>query len=185
MMESHPFPLWLGRTMGLVRRGAAALGALVAAHYPVLPGNELRSVLFSAGNELLHPHRPGRLDFLSRWKASNPFGPLPLRRGEVLSKLPSGLFLHRILLAFVLEFMYDSYMAKSIVSVTHKRRPGRPATGHDPARSVRLSDEIIDRIEKWAARQDDKPPRSEAIRRLVERGLASEPAPTKPRRTKS
>jgi hypothetical protein len=39
---------------------------------------------------------------------------------------------------------------------------------------VRLSDEIIDRIEKWAMRQEDKPPRSEAIRRLVERGLVAE-----------
>src|SRR5258708_797999 len=78
------------------------------------------------------------------------------------------------LLAFVLQFMYDRYMAKSTVSVTQKRRPGRPATGHDPARSVRLSDEIIDRIEKWAMRQQDKPPRSEAIRRLVQRGLVTE-----------
>jgi hypothetical protein len=71
--------------------------------------------------------------------------------------------------------MYDSYMAKSIVNVTQKRRPGRPATGHDPARSVRLSDDIIDRIAKWAARQDDKPERSEAIRRLLEQALVASP----------
>jgi hypothetical protein len=64
-------------------------------------------------------------------------------------------------------------MVKSI-AVTHKKRGrGRPATGHDPARSVRLSDEIIKRIEKWGADQEDKPPRSEAIRRLVELGLAA------------
>jgi len=47
-------------------------------------------------------------------------------------------------------------------------------------RTVRLSDDIIDRIAKWAARQDDKPERSEAIRRLLERGLAP-PAPRKPK----
>jgi len=28
-------------------------------------------------------------------------------------------------------------------------------------------------IDEWAARQEDKPPRSEAIRRLVERGLSA------------
>jgi hypothetical protein len=68
--------------------------------------------------------------------------------------------------------MYDSKMAKSI-AVTHKKRGrGRPATGHDPARSVRLSDEVVERIGKWAALQDDKPERSEAIRRLVEQALA-------------
>jgi hypothetical protein len=89
-----------------------------------------------------------------------------------------------VLLAFVLQFMYDRYMAKSTISVTQKRRPGRPATGHDPARSVRLSDEIIDRIEKWSMRQADKPPRSEAIRRLVERGLAAEPIAPKRGRAK-
>jgi hypothetical protein len=30
---------------------------------------------------------------------------------------------------------------------------------------------MLSMIEDWAARQDDKPERSEAIRRLVERGL--------------
>jgi Arc/MetJ-type ribon-helix-helix transcriptional regulator len=65
-------------------------------------------------------------------------------------------------------------MPKSISVIHKKRERGRPATGHDPARSVRLSDEIIERIEKWAARQGDKPERSEAIRRLLERGLAAE-----------
>jgi hypothetical protein len=49
--------------------------------------------------------------------------------------------------------------------------PGRPATGKDPVRTMRLSDEFITTIDAWAARQDDAPTRSEAIRRLVELGL--------------
>jgi hypothetical protein len=48
---------------------------------------------------------------------------------------------------------------------------GRPATGKDPVRTMRLSDEFIIIIDAWAARQDDAPTRSEAIRRLVELGL--------------
>jgi hypothetical protein len=37
-------------------------------------------------------------------------------------------------------------------------------------------------VDEWAARQEDKPPRSEAIRRLVEHGLAAESPPKPPRR---
>jgi hypothetical protein len=48
---------------------------------------------------------------------------------------------------------------------------GRPATGKDPVRTMRLSDEFIIMIDAWAARQDDAPTRSEAIRRLVDLGL--------------
>ena len=53
------------------------------------------------------------------------------------------------------------------------KRPGagRPATGSDPSRTFRLSDEFIATVDAWAARQDDTPTRSEAIRRLVELGL--------------
>lgn len=36
---------------------------------------------------------------------------------------------------------------------------------------MRVSDDFIESIEAWAARQPDKPSRSEAIRRLVELGL--------------
>jgi hypothetical protein len=36
---------------------------------------------------------------------------------------------------------------------------------------MRLSDEFIATVDAWAARQDDSPTRSEAIRRLVELGL--------------
>jgi hypothetical protein len=53
------------------------------------------------------------------------------------------------------------------------KRPGagRPATGHDPSRTFRLSDEFMASVDTWAAEQDDEPGRSEAIRRLVELGL--------------
>jgi hypothetical protein len=55
--------------------------------------------------------------------------------------------------------------------VIPKRRPGRPATGNDAVRAIRLSDEFIAKVDQWAAKQDDAPGRSEAIRRLVEIGL--------------
>jgi hypothetical protein len=48
---------------------------------------------------------------------------------------------------------------------------GRPATGKDPVRTVRLSDEFIATIDAWSVKQPDNPSRSEAIRQLVERGL--------------
>jgi hypothetical protein len=61
-------------------------------------------------------------------------------------------------------------MKTSTKKVTPKRR-GRPATGKDPARTIRLSDEFIAKVDSWAGKQDDAPGRSEAIRRLVEIGL--------------
>jgi predicted transcriptional regulator len=66
-------------------------------------------------------------------------------------------------------------MAKSNTVLQKKRGRGRPATGHDPTTTIRLSDEIKAKIDEWAARQEDKPPRSEAIRRLVEQALAAAP----------
>jgi hypothetical protein len=61
-------------------------------------------------------------------------------------------------------------MAKSNKVVPKKRR-GRPATGRDPVTAIRLSQELRKTVDAWAERQDDKPARSEAIRRLVEIGL--------------
>ena len=55
-----------------------------------------------------------------------------------------------------------------------RKRPGRPATGQDPVTAIRLSDEMRRSVDQWAAKQDDKPGRSEAIRRLVERGLLAD-----------
>ena len=70
-------------------------------------------------------------------------------------------------------------MKKAIPKRIGGNRPGagRPATGRDPARTFRLSDEFIAAVDTWAAAQPDKPARSEAIRRLVEIGLT---VPTKP-----
>ena len=52
---------------------------------------------------------------------------------------------------------------------------GRPATGQDPVRTFRLSDEKVAEIDAWAARQPDKPARSEAFRRLIDLGIQAAP----------
>jgi hypothetical protein len=62
------------------------------------------------------------------------------------------------------------FMAKSNKVVPKKRR-GRPATGRDPVTAIRLSQELREKVDKWADKQDGQPSRSEAIRRLVELGL--------------
>jgi CopG-like RHH_1 or ribbon-helix-helix domain, RHH_5 len=46
-------------------------------------------------------------------------------------------------------FMYTRYMAMSTLTV-HKKKIGRPATGHDPAVTVRIPAEVLKKIEKWA-----------------------------------
>ena len=61
-------------------------------------------------------------------------------------------------------------MAKP-TAVEPKKR-GRPATGRDPFVGIRLPAELIQAVELWAGR-NDTPSRSEAIRRLVELGLAA------------
>jgi hypothetical protein len=61
-------------------------------------------------------------------------------------------------------------MSPSSKRVIPKKR-GRPATGNDPVRAFRMSDEFMATVDAWAAKQDDKPSRAEAIRRLVELGL--------------
>jgi hypothetical protein len=65
-------------------------------------------------------------------------------------------------------------MKKAIRKARGGKRPGsgRKPTGVDPARTIRLSDEFIATVDAWAGRQDDTPSRSEAVRRLVEIGLA-------------
>jgi hypothetical protein len=59
----------------------------------------------------------------------------------------------------------------SIQKVIPKKKMGRPATGRDPIRTFRLSDEKVAEIDAWAARQPDKPSRSEALRRLIDLGI--------------
>ena len=52
------------------------------------------------------------------------------------------------------------------------KRRGRPATGRDPVTALRLAPALKSAIESWAKQQNDKPKRSEAIRRLIEFALA-------------
>jgi Arc/MetJ-type ribon-helix-helix transcriptional regulator len=65
-----------------------------------------------------------------------------------------------------------NYCTTKTMNASKKRKPGRPATGQIPARSIRLPKELSARIDSWAVKQPDTPLRSEAIRRLVELGLA-------------
>jgi len=60
---------------------------------------------------------------------------------------------------------------KKAISVMQKR--GRPATGKMPTIALRAPDDFRIAVEKWAAKQNDKPSLSEAIRRLVELGLVA------------
>ncbi len=60
-------------------------------------------------------------------------------------------------------------MMRKSIKVTPKKRRGRPATGKDPHVTARMPTELVKQIELWASANDTT--RSEAIRRLVERGL--------------
>jgi hypothetical protein len=57
------------------------------------------------------------------------------------------------------------------IKVVPKKSRGRPATGKDPVTAIRLPEDLRAAIDKWAAKQDGAPSRSEAIRCLVEIGL--------------
>jgi hypothetical protein len=52
-----------------------------------------------------------------------------------------------------------------------RTKKGRRATGHDAVATIRLSSELRESVDAWAAKQSDKPARPEAILRLVELGL--------------
>lgn len=75
-----------------------------------------------------------------------------------------------------LAFTLYVIMPKSIIvkrKSSASRAPGkagRPATGTEPLYGVRMSDDLIAQIIKWSVDNAVKS-RSEAIRRLVERGL--------------
>jgi hypothetical protein len=61
------------------------------------------------------------------------------------------------------------------IAEKEKRPRGRPRTGRDPPVTVRLPKELETAIAAWIDLQPDpKPSRSEAIRRLIERGLGLE-----------
>jgi Arc/MetJ-type ribon-helix-helix transcriptional regulator len=64
-------------------------------------------------------------------------------------------------------------MAKSTIG-TQKLR-GRPKVGQTPIHHIRLPVELTARVDDWVAGQPEpRPARSEAIRKLVEKGLAAE-----------
>ena len=68
------------------------------------------------------------------------------------------------------QLRYNLKMKKSI-RVKPKKR-GRPATGKDPLVGARLPPALIAQLDAWASREAIG--RSEAMRRLLERALASE-----------
>lgn len=71
----------------------------------------------------------------------------------------------------LVEYLCTTIRGKSIAE-TPKRGRGRPRTGIGPAISMRLYPELEAALMAWIERQPDpKPSRSEALRRLVEKGL--------------
>ena len=75
-------------------------------------------------------------------------------------------------------------MGKSI-KVHQKKKVGRPATGRDPAVTIRLPKAVLEAVKAWSLNQDDKPNRSQAIGRLVELGLTVKVWPKQPSRTRA
>src|ERR1700735_4748728 len=61
---------------------------------------------------------------------------------------------------------------KRSISVVRKKR-GRPATGQDRVTAIRLPIRLRSRLDAWCKTQEDRPSRSEAIRRILERVLAN------------
>jgi hypothetical protein len=68
-------------------------------------------------------------------------------------------------------------MTQTIKVNTFMGRP--PGKLHDTPFQMRASDEFLKSIDKWRAKQAEKPSRAEAIRRLVELGLSTS-ASTRP-----
>lgn len=56
-------------------------------------------------------------------------------------------------------------------TVLAKKRRGPAPTGKGVQVVVRLQPDPLDALDKWAAKQGDRPTRAEAIRRLVELGI--------------
>jgi hypothetical protein len=71
-----------------------------------------------------------------------------------------------------IPFYAKHKLMKRSISAKQKKR-GRPATGITPMIGIRLSPDKRKAVEAWAKTALDKPSLSEAVRRLVELGLAS------------
>ena len=73
-------------------------------------------------------------------------------------------------LPFSLKLWYYQGMAKSASVLPRKK--GRPFEGgRDPVTAIRLSWEMRNAIDAWAAEQLDRPSRSEAIRQMIDHAL--------------
>src|SRR5262249_21310730 len=91
----------------------------------------------------------------------------------------------KLALPIGLRLWYHKIMSKSIRGTTNKpKKIGRPVTtGKGTQIGMRWHEPLLGMIDKWAAGQDDKPDRPDAIRRLVQLGLAAAtPSDAKPAR---
>jgi hypothetical protein len=66
---------------------------------------------------------------------------------------------------------YQKTMREKLLQPKNQKRRGRPATGVGTPVQVRLSDDLLSRLDDFRRDLPDIPGRPEAIRRLVERGL--------------
>jgi len=100
-----------------------------------------------------------------RWRALSATGLLISLRGMLGS------------LALVVNFWYTKSMKGARVSVHQKpkNKIGRPATGRDPAVTIRIPKDVLERVMRWAKKHNYN--RSIAIVRLIERGLRSADEP--------
>src|SRR5437764_5670515 len=96
--------------------------------------------------------------------------PSQASRGADCSPLPRR---NQIVLPLRPLFWYYQLMAKSSQKKASRKKGGRPATGRDPVFTIRLSSDLRQRIGAWAKKQRTAPSRSEAIRSLIEAGLAA------------
>jgi hypothetical protein len=67
---------------------------------------------------------------------------------------------------------YDNTVSMARQTVLSQKKRGPAPTGKGTLIGVRLQPAPLSELDAWAARQDDTPSRPEAIRRLVELGLA-------------
>ena len=99
--------------------------------------------------------------------------PIQLFRGQVLPDFAGFELLH---LAFLSHFLYAVCMKQTKPSrlsarKKQKKKMGRPATGFDPSISVRVPQEVLDQIMRWA--KENGYTRSVAVVGLLMRGLGT------------
>jgi len=57
------------------------------------------------------------------------------------------------------------------MSIRDTKKRGRPATGINSPVTVRMTDELLQRLDAWRSKQEDIPTRPEAVRRLLDRTI--------------